>query len=64
MDSKLALALSLGGDGAVNVKDRPVEAIVEKVREVLGGDPHVTVECTGAEACISLAIKVRKKIFC
>ncbi|OQR75228.1 sorbitol dehydrogenase-like, partial [Tropilaelaps mercedesae] len=57
IDTKLALARSLGADATLNVKDRPIETIAKDVREALGGDPHTTLECTGTESCIKLAIK-------
>ncbi|XP_022647376.1 sorbitol dehydrogenase-like isoform X1 [Varroa destructor] len=57
MDAKLALARTLGADAAFNVKNHSDEDIVKDIREALGGYPHATLECSGAESCIRLAIK-------
>lgn len=49
----------LGADFQLLVKreDRPKE-LAKRVEDMLGTQPHVTIECTGAESCIQTGIYV------
>ncbi|XP_053669695.1 sorbitol dehydrogenase-like [Anopheles nili] len=57
MDSKLELAKDLGADAtlAVGLHDSE-EDIVKRIHLLLGSAPDISIECTGAEACVNLGI--------
>ncbi|XP_028299055.1 sorbitol dehydrogenase isoform X1 [Gouania willdenowi] len=54
---RLTMAKDLGADFQLTVKksDRPQD-LAKSVEDMLGGQPHITIECTGAESCIQTAI--------
>lgn len=54
---RLAKAKELGADFLFPVKreDTPQE-MAKRVEGILGGMPHISIECTGAESCIQTAI--------
>lgn len=53
------MAKNLGADFQLLVKreDGPKQ-LAKRVEEMLGVQPHVTIECTGAESCIQTGIYV------
>jgi len=57
VDHRLETAKKLGADFTVNVKNKTDDQIREEIWKPLGGkQPRVTVECTGAEAAVRIAI--------
>ncbi len=48
----------MGADHTILVKDSSAEVLSQKVKEVLGGMPDITIECSGAESSIRLGIFV------
>ncbi|KAJ8417638.1 hypothetical protein AAFF_G00224810 [Aldrovandia affinis] len=56
-DERLAMAKELGADFPLQVKmgDMP-EELARNVEGQLGGQPHVTIECTGVESSVQTAI--------
>lgn len=56
---RLAKAKELGADFqvAVSRSDTP-QQLAKKVEDLLGAQPQITIECTGAESCIQTAIYV------
>lgn len=62
VEGKLALALSLGASSTVNVKDKKESEVVKEIKRGTGGRlPEVTIECTGAESCLRLAIEATRQ---
>lgn len=53
------MAKDLGADFQLVVKreDGPKQ-LAKRVEEMLGAQPHVTIECTGAESCVQTGIYV------
>uniref|UniRef100_A0AAG5CMU5 Sorbitol dehydrogenase n=1 Tax=Anopheles atroparvus TaxID=41427 RepID=A0AAG5CMU5_ANOAO len=57
MESKLELAKELGADATLAVSGHDAqEEIVKRIHLLLGGAPDISIECTGAEACVQLGI--------
>lgn len=56
---RLAMAKELGADFQLTVKkgDGPKQ-LAKSVQDMLGVQPHVTIECTGAESSIQTAVYV------
>lgn len=56
---RLVMAKDLGADFQLLVKrgDGPKQ-LAKTVEDMLGTQPHVTIECTGAESCVQTAIYV------
>ena len=55
--SRLELAAQLGAQHTLLVDTKDAAALAERVKELLGGhQPEVTIECSGAESSIQLAI--------
>ncbi|XP_049573888.1 sorbitol dehydrogenase [Syngnathus scovelli] len=54
---RLAMAKNLGADFQLTVKreDGP-QQLAKKVEDLLGAQPHITIECSGVESCIQTAI--------
>ncbi|KAM9408996.1 sorbitol dehydrogenase-like [Pholidichthys leucotaenia] len=54
---RLAIAKDLGADFQLTVKkeDGP-QQLAKSVQDILGVQPQITIECTGAESCIQTAI--------
>lgn len=56
---RLVMAKELGADFQLLVKreDEPKQ-LAKRVEDMLGAQPHVTIECTGAESCVQTGIYV------
>ncbi|KAL8197166.1 UNVERIFIED_CONTAM: hypothetical protein K2H54_014520 [Gekko kuhli] len=54
--SRLKTAKELGADFTVDVKNESPRELAEKVKNMLGSMPEITMECSGAEASIQAAI--------
>ena len=61
-DSKLAVAKSIGVDHTVNVKGLTLEQVAKKVEECLGGQPDISIECSGQETCLQSAVYVCEEL--
>lgn len=48
----------MGADHTVLVKNGTAEMVAQQVKEVMGGMPNITIECSGAESSIRLGIFV------
>lgn len=56
---RLAMAKELGADFQLQVKrEDEAKQLAKSVGDKLGVQPHVAIECTGAESCIQTAIYV------
>lgn len=56
---RLAKAKELGADFQVTVsKSDSPQQLAKKVEDLLGVQPQITIECTGAESCLQTAIYV------
>jgi L-iditol 2-dehydrogenase len=56
-ENRLTKAKELGADFTVQVTaGETVEDLVKRVQDTLGGAPDITIECSGAESSIKLAI--------
>ncbi|XP_033022929.1 sorbitol dehydrogenase isoform X1 [Lacerta agilis] len=53
---RLEKAKEIGADFAVQVKSESPEEVAHLVKQALGCMPDITVECTGAQACIQTGI--------
>ncbi|XP_012689824.1 sorbitol dehydrogenase [Clupea harengus] len=54
---RLAMAKELGADFPQEVKrEDTAEQLAKKVEELLGAQPHVTIECTGVQSSVQTAI--------
>lgn len=60
LDSRLQKAKDLGADFTLNVKDMKPEDVAAKVAELLGCQPEVSLECSGAGPCIETGILATK----
>ena len=59
VDHRLGVAKDIGADFVLLSKPGDNEKeTVEKVHSILGGPPDITIDCSGAEANIRLAILV------
>lgn len=53
------MAKDLGADFLLTVRRGDgAQQLAKSVEEMLGAQPHITIECTGAESCIQTAIYV------
>lgn len=53
------MAKELGADFEVTVKKRDApQTLAKSVADMLGAQPHITIECTGVESSIQTAIYV------
>ncbi|GFQ66612.1 sorbitol dehydrogenase [Trichonephila clavata] len=59
-EKRLDIAKKLGATHQICVKDMDTKTAVEQIKSKLEGSPDVTLECSGAEVSIRLAIKVTK----
>lgn len=55
---RLAVAKSLGADHTVLVDTKDAKVLAEKIENLLGDAPNITIECSGAPPSITLAITV------
>lgn len=61
IDFRLQFAKDLGADCILKVNPNDDEkATAEKIKDMLGGMPEVTIDCSGYESTIKLAIAVSK----
>lgn len=59
LESRLQTAKSLGADDTICVQGSDTDQdIVNKIVAVLGCEPTVSLDCTGAEQCVRVAIQV------
>ena len=56
--NRLDVAKQIGADHAVLVNTGDAEALAKKIKELMGGMPDITIECSGAEPSIRLGIFV------
>lgn len=64
VDNRLKVAKELGADYTVLVnKNDTDDDVVKKVVDILGVEPSVSFDCSGAELSVRIAVKVRKNIF-
>jgi threonine dehydrogenase-like Zn-dependent dehydrogenase len=57
-ESRLEAAKKMGADFTLLVKTHDAQALAKKVEEMMEVMPDITIECSGAEASIQLAIYV------
>jgi Zn-dependent alcohol dehydrogenase len=58
-DFRLKKAKEMGADYVMKIrKDMQDKDVIAKIKETLGEDPNVTIDCTGAEQCIRIALQV------
>lgn len=57
-EHRLQVAKNTGADHTVLVKSGSAQTLAEQVKEVMGGMPDITIECSGAESSICLGILV------
>ncbi|CAI4223234.1 unnamed protein product [Auanema sp. JU1783] len=55
-DGRLALAKTQGADYTINVRGKSTAQIRDEIISLLGEEPAVTIECSGAQASIETAI--------
>ena len=57
--ARLELAKQLGADYTIQVtgKEDPKE-LADKVEEILGDQPDITIDCVGTTECVQLAVHV------
>ncbi|CAB3397905.1 unnamed protein product [Caenorhabditis bovis] len=55
-DTRLMLAKKLGADATINVRGKTALEARDSIVAELDGQPHVTIECTGAQSSIETAI--------
>ena len=62
-DDRLAIASKMGADAVLNVKGKAPKDLAIKISELLGKEADITIDCSGFEASIQLAIFVRVILF-
>jgi L-iditol 2-dehydrogenase len=61
LEVKLEKAKELGAHHTIKIeKDMKEDDVVEKIKELLGEEPNKTFDCSGAEFCVRIALKVTK----
>lgn len=60
LDVKLKAAKDLGANHTINVTGMKEDDIIAKITELLGQQPNKTFDCTGAQICVRVALKVTK----
>ena len=58
--SRLDFAKKLGADHVILADTKDGQEMAVRVKDAMGGMPEITIECSGAESAIQLAIYVRK----
>ncbi len=58
-DSRLEAARKLGANETVLIDTSPPEDIARQVSELIGAQPDITIECSGAESSIQMAVHVK-----
>jgi L-iditol 2-dehydrogenase len=65
VDHRLGIAKDLGADYTyLSIVGQDEHETVKTVHSLLAGPPDITIDCSGAEANIRLAILVRKSVLC
>ncbi|CAL1280560.1 unnamed protein product [Larinioides sclopetarius] len=59
-ENRLDVAKKLGATYKLNVKDLDSKMAIEKIKSIMGGLPDITIECSGAESSVKLALLVTK----
>lgn len=59
-ENRLSIATTLGAKSSICVKNMDIEAVMKEVTTSLGGQPDITLECSGAESSVRLGMKVSK----
>ncbi|KAG0708270.1 Sorbitol dehydrogenase [Chionoecetes opilio] len=59
-ENRLKFAKTMGADHTILVKDGTPKALAQKIKEVMGDMPNITVECSGAESSIQLGMHATK----
>ncbi|CAL1280561.1 unnamed protein product [Larinioides sclopetarius] len=59
-ESRLEVAKKIGATNQINVRDVDPKTVVAQVKSKLGRCPDITLECSGAESSVRLAISVTK----
>ncbi|VDN00066.1 unnamed protein product [Thelazia callipaeda] len=57
VDCRLAIAKEVGADEVLNVRGKSTNDAAELVKQKLGAEPDVVIECCGVQPSIELAIK-------
>ncbi|KAK9881030.1 hypothetical protein WA026_014372 [Henosepilachna vigintioctopunctata] len=61
LDERLQVAKSLGADHTLKIEKHMTEQdIIKKITELLGEDPTVSLDCSGAEVSVRVALQVTK----
>ncbi|KAL1506468.1 hypothetical protein ABEB36_005831 [Hypothenemus hampei] len=61
LDVKLKTAKELGANYAIKIeKGQTEDEIINKILQLLGEQPNKTFDCSGAELCVRIALKVTK----
>ncbi|GBO29194.1 Sorbitol dehydrogenase [Araneus ventricosus] len=59
-ESRLEVAKKIGATNQLNVKDMDPKTAMTQIISKLGGCPDITLECSGAESSVRLAIFITK----
>jgi len=61
VDCRLKIAKKLGANYTLKIeKNMTEEDIISTIRELLGEDPNITLDCTGVEQCVRVAVQVTR----
>ena len=64
-DSRLAVAKSMGADATLNVKGKSDDELEKAIRSCFdGGLPTKSIDCSGAQSAINMALKVNPNSRC
>ena len=56
---RLEKAKEIGADYTLKIEKNMTEQdIVSRIKELLGEDPNISLDCTGAEQCVRVALQV------
>ena len=61
-ESRLAIGKKMGADQIVVVDSRDARDVAAKIVDVMGAEPNITIECSGAESSIQSAIYVSRLV--
>lgn len=73
VDFRLQRAKEMGADYTLKItKDMAEDSVVQKIKELLGEDPDISLDCSGAEQSVRVALLVNisergdidSKLFC
>jgi L-iditol 2-dehydrogenase len=61
VDSRLKKAKEIGADYTLKIeKNMSEEQIVKTIKQLLGEDPNISLDCTGVEQCVRVALQATK----